>query len=102
MSEKEPRIEIKKGQSKEKQLEVYKVREGEVVFDVDIEKETIWATQEQISKLFDIDRTVIGRHLRNIFRDGELEEERVCAKNAHTATDGKTYLTKFYFGWLSS
>ena len=86
----------KNKQSEEKQLEVYKVREGEVVFDVDIEKETIWATQEQISKLFDIDRTVIGRHLRNIFRDGELEEERVCAKNAHTATDGKTYLTKFY------
>ncbi len=92
MSEKEQ----KNKQSEEKQLEVYKVREGEVVFDVDIEKETIWATQEQISKLFDIDRTVIGRHLRNIFRDGELEEERVCAKNAHTATDGKTYLTKFY------
>ena len=44
----------KNKQSEEKQLEVYKVREGEVVFDVDIEKETIWATQEQISKLFDI------------------------------------------------
>lgn len=79
-----------------KQLEVYKIREGEIVFDVDIEKETLWATQEQISRLFDVDRTVIGRHLRNIFRDGELEEERVCAKNAHTAADGKTYQTKFY------
>lgn len=86
----------KEEKNEEKQLEVYKIRDGEVVFDVDIEKETIWATQEQISKLFDVDRTVIGRHLRNIFRDGELDEERVCAKNAHTAADGKTYLTKFY------
>lgn len=86
----------KKSKETDKQLEVFKVREGEVVFNVDIEKETIWATQEQISKLFGVDRTVIGRHIRNIFRDGELEEERVCAKNAHTATDGKTYLTKFY------
>ena len=83
MSEKQ----IENQEIAEKQIEVYKIREGEVIFDVDIEKETIWATQEQISKLFDVDRTVIGRHLRNIFRDGELEEERVCAKNAHTAAE---------------
>ena len=80
----------------EKQIEIYKVRDGEIVFDVDMEKETIWATQEQMASLFDIDRTVIGRHLRNIFRDGELEEERVCAKNARTAADGKVYQTKIY------
>lgn len=92
----EEKFTKKKLENQEKQLEVYKKKEGEIVFDVDIEKETIWATQEQISKLFDVDRTVIGRHLRNIFRDGELEEERVSAKNAHTATDGKTYLTNFY------
>ncbi|MBR5389375.1 virulence protein RhuM/Fic/DOC family protein [Candidatus Saccharibacteria bacterium] len=80
----------------ERGLEIYRVEEGEVIFDIDKEKETIWATQEEISKLFNVDRTVIGRHLRNIFKDGELEEVRVCAKNAHTAADGKTYLTKFY------
>ena len=80
----------------EKGLEIYRVEEGEVIFDIDKEKETIWATQEEISRLFNVDRTVVGRHLRNIFKDGELEEDRVCAKNAHTAADGKTYLTKFY------
>ena len=80
----------------EKSLIVYDTLEGEVVFDIDKDKETIWATQEEMAKIFDVDRTVIGRHLRNVFRDGELEEERVCAKNAHTASDGKTYLTKFY------
>ncbi len=74
----------------------YEVEEGEVIFDIDRDKETIWATQEEMAKIFDVDRTVIGRHLRNIFKDNELDEEQVCAKNAHTAADGKTYLTKFY------
>lgn len=79
-----------------KELEIYKVAKGEIVFNVDAEKETIWATQAQISQLFGVDRTVIGRHLRNIFRDRELEENLVCAKIAHTAGDGKTYNVKMY------
>ena len=58
----------------DKNIEIYKVHEGEVVFRVDANKDTVWTTQDQISKLFGVDRTVIGRHLRNIFRDGELEE----------------------------
>lgn len=80
----------------ENSIEIYKVHEGEIIFRVDSEKETIWATQEQLSKLFGVDRTVIGRHLRNIFRDGELEENSVCAKIAHTASDGKTYQVNMY------
>lgn len=80
----------------EKNVEIYKIHEGEIVFRVDANKETIWATQEQLAKLFGVDRTVIGRHFRNIFRDGELEENSVCAKIAHTATDGKTYKVKMY------
>lgn len=79
-----------------KELEIYKVAKGEIVFNVDAEKETIWATQAQISQLFGVDRTVISRHLRNIFRDRELEEDSVCAKIAHTAGDGKTYNVKMY------
>ena len=80
----------------EKRIEIYKGLTGEVVFDVDAEEETIWATQEQITKLFGVDRTVIGRHLNNIFRDGELDKNRVCAKNAHTGPDGKTYQVNMY------
>lgn len=80
----------------EKRIEIYKGTEGEVVFDVDPEGETIWATQAQITALFGVDRTVIGRHLSNIFKDGELDEKRVCAKNAHTGPDGKTYQVKMY------
>ncbi len=67
-----------------------------MVFDVDPEGDTIWATQAQITALFGVDRTVIGRHLSNIFKDGELDEKRVCAKNAHTGPDGKTYQVKMY------
>lgn len=80
----------------EKSLEIYRAVKGEVVFNVDAENETIWATQAQMSQLFNVDRTVIGRHLRNIFSDGELDENQVCAKNAHTGPDGKTYQVKLY------
>ena len=58
--------------------------------------ENIWATQKAISTLFNCDRSVVTKHLGNIFESGELNEERVCAKFAHTAEDGKTYNTKFY------
>ena len=80
----------------ERKLVVYKAEKGEVVFDVDKKEETVWATQEEMATIFGVDRTVIGRHLRNIFKIGELEEDRVCAKNARTARDGKIYQTKYY------
>ncbi len=58
--------------------------------------ENIWATQKAIATLFDCDRSVVTKHIGNIFESGELIAERVCAKFAHTAEDGKTYNTKFY------
>ena len=58
--------------------------------------ETIWATQKAMATLFDVDRSVITKHLRNIFETGELQQESVSAKFAHTAEDGKTYSTLFY------
>ncbi len=58
--------------------------------------ENIWATQKAIATLFDCDRSVVTKHLGNIFDSAELKEEAVCAKFAHTAEDGKTYNTKFY------
>ena len=56
--------------------------------EVTIKEETVWLTQAQISALFDRDRTVIGRHIRNIFADGELDESEVCAYFAHTTQHG--------------
>lgn len=57
---------------------VYKVVNGEVVFDMDNRSETLWATENQISMLFSVDRSVINRHLRNIYREGELEEAQTA------------------------
>ncbi|MBM2814108.1 MAG: DNA-binding protein in cluster with Type restriction-modification system [Ignavibacteria bacterium] len=61
-----------------------------------IDTETLWANQQQISQLFQTERSVITKHLRNIFNSGELDEKSVCAKFAHTSRDGKTYKTNFY------
>lgn len=58
--------------------------------------ETIWATQKALATLFDVDRTVITKHLKNIFETAELQQDSVCAKFAHTAEDGKVYNTQFY------
>ena len=58
--------------------------------------ENIWTTQKAMATLFDCDRSVITKHLGNIFGSGELKEEAVCAKFAHTASDGKNYQTQFY------
>ena len=75
-------------EGQEKKVEIYKGLTGEVVFNVDVEDETLWATQAQISQLFGVDRTVVGRHIRNILNSGELDESLVCAKNAHTTQHG--------------
>lgn len=58
--------------------------------------ETVWLTQKSMALLFDVDRTVITKHLKNVFDSGELHQESVCANFAHTANDGKTYSTNFY------
>ena len=71
--------------TEEKRIEIYKGLEGEVVFDIDAEGETIWATYEQMASIFGVDRTVIVRHVNNIYRDGELVAEPTCAKNAQVA-----------------
>jgi hypothetical protein len=69
---------------------------GEVRVDIFVNDETVWLTQKEIVNLFDVDRTVITKHLKNIFDSAELEENSVCAKIVHTAEDGKSYQTKFY------
>ncbi len=79
---------IQLGGAMEKGLVKYEVEEGEIVFDIDQDKETIWATQEEMANIFDVDRTVVVRHLRNIYRDGELDESRTCAKNAQVQVEG--------------
>ena len=61
-----------------------------------IRDETLWCTQKAMAQLFGVDRTVISKHLKNIFESFELQQDSVCAKFAHTAEDGKMYNTQFY------
>ena len=64
--------------------------------EVRVQNGDVWLTQMAVSKLFDVDRSVVTKHLQNIFTEGELAEKAVCAKFAQTADDGKTYQYKFY------
>ena len=70
---------------------VYEAPDGAARVDVRLERDTVWLRQEQMSQLFGRERSVITKHVRNVFREGELDAESVCAKFAHTAADGKTY-----------
>lgn len=68
----------------------------ELEVNISPKEDTIWMNKEQIALLFDRDRTVISRHIKNLFNDGELIEKQVCAKNARTGPDGKNYLVDYY------
>ncbi len=59
-----------------------------VKLEVNMKDETVWLTQEQMAKLFNRDRTVIARHINNVFKDDELDKNEVCAKFAHTTRHG--------------
>lgn len=75
---------------------LYTTPEGHIKVEVILQDETVWLTQKAMAELFGVDRTVITRHLGNIFKEGELSEDSVCAKIARTADDGKIYNTSFY------
>lgn len=75
---------------------LYTTPNGKVKVEIYLQNETIWLTQQKIADLFGVDRTVITKHLKNIFETRELEQDSVCAKIAHTASDGKKYDTLFY------
>ncbi|MBR2725487.1 type II toxin-antitoxin system death-on-curing family toxin [Candidatus Saccharibacteria bacterium] len=80
----------------EKRIEIYEGLQGDVVFDIDAKNETIWATYEQMASIFGVDRTVIVRHVNNIYKEGELEREPTCAKNAQVQkpTMKKTFVVR--------
>lgn len=69
---------------------------GDQSVQVRLEGETVWLRQEQMAELFDRERSVITKHVRNVFAEGELVRDSVCAKFAHTAADGKTYQVDHY------
>lgn len=80
---------------------LYQTADGKSSIDVKLDNETVWLTKEQMATLFERDRSVISRHIKNIFEEGELNEEMVCAFFAHTtphgALSGKTQTSEQVF-----
>ena len=72
----------------ENKIIIYQTEDGQTQIDVRMENETVWLTQAQMAELFDKDRTVIGRHIRNIYKEEELEQNITCAKFAHMGSEG--------------
>lgn len=83
-------------------IAIYISEDNTVSLDVKLKDDTVWLSQAQMSLLFDKDRTVIGRHINNVFKEGELQKELVCAKIAHTEKLGRwegrtqTAYTEYY------
>ena len=80
----------------EKKNEIILFENQGVKLEVNLKDETVWLTQKQMAELFDKDRRTITRHIQNIYKDEELEENSVCSFFEHTAEDGKNYKVQYY------
>ena len=77
-------------------IEIYTSPDGSAQIEVKLEGDTFWLNLNQLATLFEKDKSVISRHLKNIFISEELSRNSVVAKNATTAKDGKTYTIEYY------
>ncbi|MFA5994851.1 MAG: cell filamentation protein Fic [Patescibacteria group bacterium] len=75
---------------------IYQTKTGAIQLRGDVDKDTVWANQAQIADIFNVERSVVTKHVRNILKDKELDKRSVCANFAHTGNDGKTYQVQFY------
>lgn len=75
---------------------MYQTEDGLTKIETTFEDDTVWLSIDQMAELFQRDRSVIGKHIRNIFKEGELEKNSVWAKFAYTASDGKDYQVDYY------
>jgi prophage maintenance system killer protein len=77
-------------------IEIYQLDDGKTEIKVQLDKETVWLSLNQMVDLFGRDKSVISRHISHIFKEKELEKSSVVAKNATTAIDGKIYQVEYY------
>lgn len=75
---------------------MYTTEDGLTKIETTFDEDTVWLSIDQMAELFQRDRSVIGKHIRNIFKEGELDKNSVWAKFAYTATDGKKYNVDCY------
>lgn len=80
----------------DKQIDIYQTEDGALQLSVLMEQDSVWLSQIQMVKLFGRDKSVISRHINNVFKECELEREAVVAKFATTADDGKDYNVNYY------
>lgn len=87
--------EITPSQNKSKIL-MYTTSDGVTKIEVTFDNDTVWLSIDQMAELFGRDRSVIGKHIRNVLKEGELDKNSVWANFAYTAKDGKNYNVDFY------
>ena len=75
---------------------MYQTDDGQTKIDVRMEDETVWLSLKELTELFQRDKSVISRHIKNVFEEGELDQKSVVANFATTAADGKTYNVDYY------
>lgn len=75
---------------------MYVTEDGLVKIEVTMDTDTVWLNMSQLCELFQRDKSVISRHIKNIFSEGELNESSVVAFFSTTAADGKTYQVAYY------
>ncbi len=83
-------------ENKESNIIIYTTEDGLTKIETTFDEDTVWLSLDQMAELFQRDRSVIGKHVRNIFKEGELQKESVWAKFAYTASDGKNYNVDYY------
>ena len=77
-------------------IALYTAPDGQVQVEVRVAADTVWLSLNQMAALFDHDKSVVSRHLRKVFAEGEHQRKAVVAKNATTAADGKTYKVEYF------
>lgn len=75
---------------------MYTTDDGLTKVEATFDNDTVWLSIDQMAELFQRDRSVIGKHVRNVFKEGELVKDSVWAKFAYTASDGKEYKVDYY------
>ncbi|MGB3480526.1 MAG: RhuM family protein, partial [bacterium] len=87
---------MKKNNTRKGEIVIYQTAKKKVELRVRLEKETIWIDAHQIAQVFIVDRTVVVKHIRNIYETGELPKTSTCAKIAQVAADGKIRKMNLY------
>ena len=73
---------------------IFQSADGSIQIDVKMEQETVWLNQQQMAELFGVDRTVVVKHIRNIFKDEELKESSTCAIFAQVRNEGRRVVSR--------